>query len=129
MLRRDHEQLAQQIRMVMDMHLNTIRLEGKMEDDDFYRLTDENGILLMAGWCCCDQWEHWESGHRKIIKWPRTPCARRCCVSAIILRSCLVERKRQAPACLCRAGIPKYREGNAVAERDHLLGDRQGQPR
>jgi exo-1,4-beta-D-glucosaminidase len=60
MLRRDHEQLAQQIRMVMDMHLNTIRQEGKLEDEDFYRLTDENGILVMAGWCCCDQWEHWD---------------------------------------------------------------------
>lgn len=59
MLREDHENLPQQIRMVKDLRLNTIRLEGKLESDDFYRLTDENGILVMAGWCCCDQWEHW----------------------------------------------------------------------
>lgn len=60
LLREDHEQLPQQIRMVKDMRLNTIRLEGKLEGDNFYRLTDENGILVMAGWCCCDQWEHWK---------------------------------------------------------------------
>ncbi len=60
MLREDHERLPEQIRMVQDMHLNTIRLEGKLESDEFYRLTDENGILVMAGWCCCDQWEHWK---------------------------------------------------------------------
>jgi exo-1,4-beta-D-glucosaminidase len=60
MLREDHENLPQQIRMVKDLRLNTIRLEGKLEANEFYRLTDENGILVMAGWCCCDQWEHWK---------------------------------------------------------------------
>ena len=60
MMREDHEKLPQQIRMVKDMRLNTIRQEGKLEGDEFYRLTDENGILVMAGWCCCDQWEHWK---------------------------------------------------------------------
>lgn len=60
MLREDHENLPQQIRMVKDMHLNAIRQEAKLEGDEFYRLTDENGILVLAGWCCCDQWEHWK---------------------------------------------------------------------
>ncbi|HEX4022877.1 MAG TPA: glycosyl hydrolase family 2 [Acidobacteriaceae bacterium] len=59
-LREDHERLPLQIQMVKDMHLNTIRLEGKLEGENFFRLTDENGILVMAGWCCCDQWEHWK---------------------------------------------------------------------
>lgn len=60
MMREDHENLPQQIRMVKDLHLNTIRQEAKLEGNAFYRLTDENGILVMAGWCCCDQWEHWK---------------------------------------------------------------------
>jgi exo-1,4-beta-D-glucosaminidase len=60
MMREDRENLPQQIRMVKDMHLNAIRQEGKLEGDAFYRLTDENGILVLAGWCCCDQWEHWK---------------------------------------------------------------------
>jgi exo-1,4-beta-D-glucosaminidase len=58
MLRQESEHLPEQIRMVKDMHLNTIRQEGKLEADEFYHLTDENGILVMAGWCCCDEWEH-----------------------------------------------------------------------
>jgi exo-1,4-beta-D-glucosaminidase len=41
------------------MHLNTIRLEGKLETDEFYDLADEQGLLIMAGWCCCDIWEEW----------------------------------------------------------------------
>jgi exo-1,4-beta-D-glucosaminidase len=39
--------------------LNTIRLEGKLMDDAFFDLADRNGILVMAGWCCCDHWEEW----------------------------------------------------------------------
>lgn len=39
--------------------LNTIRLEGKLSDDAFFDLADHYGILVMAGWCCCDHWEEW----------------------------------------------------------------------
>jgi exo-1,4-beta-D-glucosaminidase len=47
--------------MVRDMNLNTIRLEGKLETEDFFHLTDQQGILVMLGWCCCDHWEHWKN--------------------------------------------------------------------
>lgn len=60
MMREDHENLPEQIRMVKDLHLNAIRQEAKLEGKEFYDLTDENGILVLAGWCCCDQWEHWD---------------------------------------------------------------------
>ena len=43
-----------------DMGLNTIRLEGKMERDEFFDMTDRMGILVMPGWCCCDFWELWQ---------------------------------------------------------------------
>jgi len=59
LLRTDEHRLRDQIRMVRDMHLNTIRLEGKLETEDFFRLTDQQGVLVMLGWCCCDHWEHW----------------------------------------------------------------------
>ncbi|MGH9742540.1 MAG: glycoside hydrolase family 2 protein, partial [Candidatus Acidiferrum sp.] len=39
--------------------LNTIRLEGKLEDETFMNRADRDGILVMAGWCCCDAWEKW----------------------------------------------------------------------
>jgi exo-1,4-beta-D-glucosaminidase len=54
------ERLEAELRYVKEMGLNTIRLEGKLESDLFYDLADEHGILLMPGWCCCDQWEMWD---------------------------------------------------------------------
>ncbi len=50
-----------QIRYVRDMNLNTIRLEGKLEDDAFYELCDRYGILVLAGWMCCSEWEKWKT--------------------------------------------------------------------
>jgi exo-1,4-beta-D-glucosaminidase len=43
------------------MGLNTVRLEGKIETEEFFDIADREGILVMAGWCCCDFWEHWGS--------------------------------------------------------------------
>ncbi len=60
MLRPSRARLEAQIRYVLDMGLNTIRLEAMLEDDRFFDLCDEQGILVMAGWCCCDIWERWE---------------------------------------------------------------------
>ncbi len=59
LLRIDEKRLRDQFRLVEDMHLNTIRLEGKLETEDFFRMADQDGILVMLGWCCCDHWEHW----------------------------------------------------------------------
>ncbi len=60
LLRTDHNRLRNQFDLVQDLNLNTIRLEGKLETDDFFHLADERGILVMLGWCCCDHWEHWK---------------------------------------------------------------------
>ena len=60
LLRTDEKRLRDQFDLVEDMNLNTIRLEGKLETEDFFRLADERGILVMLGWCCCDHWEHWK---------------------------------------------------------------------
>jgi exo-1,4-beta-D-glucosaminidase len=59
LLRSTPERQEAEIRYVRDMNLNTIRLEGKMEDEHFLELCDRYGILLQAGWCCCDHWETW----------------------------------------------------------------------
>ncbi len=61
MLRENSERLADEFRYVRDMGLNTVRLEGKLETDEFFEMADQQGILVMAGWCCCDFWEHWGS--------------------------------------------------------------------
>jgi len=54
------ERLRQELSYVKEMNLNTIRLEGKLGSDDMFDLTDEMGILIMAGWQCCDFWQQWE---------------------------------------------------------------------
>lgn len=59
LLRQDSARLHAEVQYVRDMNLNTIRLEGKLERDEFFDLADEKGILVMAGWCCCDLWEEW----------------------------------------------------------------------
>ena len=59
MLRENSQRLEDELRYVQDMGLNTVRLEGKLETQEFFDLADRKGILLMAGWCCCDFWEHW----------------------------------------------------------------------
>ncbi|HKR31490.1 MAG TPA: beta galactosidase jelly roll domain-containing protein [Terriglobales bacterium] len=59
-LRINPERMENELRYVRDLRLNTIRLEGKLETDEFFDLADRYGILIMAGWCCCDHWEHWD---------------------------------------------------------------------
>jgi exo-1,4-beta-D-glucosaminidase len=59
MLREKSQRLRDEFRYVQDMGMNTIRLEGKLETKEFLDLADERGILVLAGWCCCDHWEHW----------------------------------------------------------------------
>ncbi len=60
LLRTDAKKLREQFELVRQMNLNTIRLEGKLETEDFFHLADQQGILVMLGWCCCDHWEHWK---------------------------------------------------------------------
>jgi exo-1,4-beta-D-glucosaminidase len=61
LLREDPARQETELRYVLDMNLNTVRLEGKLEDDHFYDLADRLGVLIQAGWCCCDHWEKWKS--------------------------------------------------------------------
>ena len=79
LLRAGAKRLRDQFMLVRDMHLNTIRLEGKLETEDFFQLADEQGILVMLGWCCCDQWEHWDKWTPENHQSRRHRCARRCC--------------------------------------------------
>ena len=60
LLRTDARRLRDQLKLVRAMNLNTIRLEGKLETEDFFHQADQMGLLVMAGWCCCDHWEHWK---------------------------------------------------------------------
>jgi exo-1,4-beta-D-glucosaminidase len=60
MLRWSSKRLDADLAYVKHMGLNTIRLEGKTDRDEFFDKTDRLGILVMPGWICCDAWEHWD---------------------------------------------------------------------
>jgi exo-1,4-beta-D-glucosaminidase len=60
LLRDDPARLRAELGYVRDLNLNAIRLEGPMVSDDFYDLADEQGVLVLAGWTCCDFWMDWK---------------------------------------------------------------------
>ncbi|KAL4907054.1 hypothetical protein BDW74DRAFT_176657 [Aspergillus multicolor] len=62
-LRFDVHRLETIFRYALDIGLNTIRLEGKQEHPELYELADRLGLMIMAGWMCCDKWEGWEYNH------------------------------------------------------------------
>ncbi|MGO4521010.1 sugar-binding domain-containing protein [Dyella sp. 2RAF44] len=56
-LRDDPARMEAEFNYVLNLGLNTIRSEGKLENQRFYELADQHGILILAGWECCDKWE------------------------------------------------------------------------
>ena len=55
-LEQNRKKLEAQVNYAVNMHLNTLRLEGFWgENSDLYRLCDEKGILIMVGYSA--QWE------------------------------------------------------------------------
>jgi exo-1,4-beta-D-glucosaminidase len=59
MLRSSPARQEAEIRYVRDMNLNTLRMDGRFEDEHFLNLSDRAGLMLMPGWPCCDHWEKW----------------------------------------------------------------------
>ncbi|HEY3668988.1 MAG TPA: hypothetical protein VGL19_23485, partial [Polyangiaceae bacterium] len=64
LLRSSDARLETELSLVKDLGLNTIRLEGKLESDDFYAKADAAGLLVMPGWMCCDRWQESKSWSR-----------------------------------------------------------------
>lgn len=56
-LRDDPARMEAEFSYILNLGLNTIRSEGKLENQRFYDLADRDGILILAGWECCDKWE------------------------------------------------------------------------
>ncbi|MEV4641273.1 hypothetical protein AB0J80_28415 [Actinoplanes sp. NPDC049548] len=68
-LRWDARYVEDKVRYVRDLGLNTIRLEGHVEADEFFTLTDRLGILTLPGWECCDKWEGDVNGDEPGERW------------------------------------------------------------
>lgn len=56
-LRYDPADTARQIGLMKAMGVNAIRLEGHLMPADWYQQMDAAGILVNAGYQCCDFWE------------------------------------------------------------------------
>ncbi|WEO99221.1 exo-beta-D-glucosaminidase [Streptomyces sp. FXJ1.172] len=56
-LRWDSRYVEDRLKYAVDLGLNTIRLEGHLEPDEFFGLADRYGVLTLPGWECCDKWE------------------------------------------------------------------------
>ena len=58
-LRDDPRRMEDEFSYIVNLGLNAIRSEGKLEDARFYDLADRAGVMVLAGWECCDKWESW----------------------------------------------------------------------
>jgi exo-1,4-beta-D-glucosaminidase len=58
--RYDPEREFQILRYVKDLGLNMLRWEQKISSENIIDLADEQGIPVMLGWMCCNQWEKWD---------------------------------------------------------------------
>ncbi len=56
-LRYSRANTAAQLAMIKNLGLNGIRTEGKQMPEDFYEQADRAGILIDAGYQCCDAWQ------------------------------------------------------------------------
>jgi exo-1,4-beta-D-glucosaminidase len=66
-MRFDENRVEQILTYLLDMGMDTLRLEGKQEHSELYELTDRMGIMVLAGWECCDKWEGWEVSVRYLV--------------------------------------------------------------
>ncbi|MGW3997421.1 glycosyl hydrolase 2 galactose-binding domain-containing protein [Amycolatopsis sp. NPDC004772] len=68
-LRWNEQFAADKLAYVKDLGLNTVRLEGHIEPDEFFDLADRMGVLTLPGWECCDKWEGQVNGSEKGDPW------------------------------------------------------------
>ncbi|WP_327327665.1 exo-beta-D-glucosaminidase [Streptomyces sp. NBC_01210] len=68
-LRWDRTYVADRLKYALDLGLNTIRLEGHIEPDEFFDLADRYGVLALPGWECCDKWEGNNNGGEPGDRW------------------------------------------------------------
>ena len=58
--RYDPQREADILRYVKDLGINFLRWESKISSEHIVELADAQGIPLMFGWMCCNQWEKWD---------------------------------------------------------------------
>jgi exo-1,4-beta-D-glucosaminidase len=59
MLRPSDKRIDIDLMYLKHMGLNALRMEAPRGSDYIFDRCDEEGVLLMVGWCCCSTWENW----------------------------------------------------------------------
>ncbi|KAI0139665.1 glycoside hydrolase family 2 protein [Pestalotiopsis sp. NC0098] len=67
-LRWDSAKFTTQAGYMLDLGLNTVRLEGKNEHPELYDIADRMGLMVLPGWECCDKWEAWSYNEDLAVK-------------------------------------------------------------
>jgi len=64
MLRPSNERVDADLRYLKFMNMNALRMEAPRGSDYLFERCDEEGILIMVGWCCgvpFESWKNWTS--------------------------------------------------------------------
>jgi exo-1,4-beta-D-glucosaminidase len=61
MLRPSKKRIDTDILYAKHMGLNALRMEAPRGPDYLFEKCDEEGIMLLVGWCCCSSWERWKT--------------------------------------------------------------------
>ena len=61
MLRPSKKRVDTDILYAKHMGLNALRMEAPRGPDYLFEKCDEEGIMLIVGWCCCSSWERWKT--------------------------------------------------------------------
>lgn len=56
-LRHDPARISRELAYAVDLGLNAVRLEGKLENSEFFDQADALGVMVLPGWECCSWWE------------------------------------------------------------------------
>ncbi len=60
LMRQSIERDRADVAYIKNSNLNLVRFEGMMGSKFFMEECDREGVLVMAGWPCCNFWEKWE---------------------------------------------------------------------
>ncbi len=61
MLRPSDRRVDTDLMYAKHMGLNALRMEAPRGSDYLFDRCDEEGIMLIVGWCCCSSWEQWKT--------------------------------------------------------------------
>jgi exo-1,4-beta-D-glucosaminidase len=76
MMRPSNERVDADLHYLKFMNMNALRMEAPRGSDYLFERCDEEGIMVMVGWCCCSAFERWKSWTPHTARYCREKLAR-----------------------------------------------------